>query len=69
MLACHLLTHRLATRNHHLQFDTMQDMGLGAERAPVSPSSVADWLDWKTLWGLAVPDNKREFVVTEAVGS
>ncbi|ETW84249.1 hypothetical protein HETIRDRAFT_381701 [Heterobasidion irregulare TC 32-1] len=71
ILACHLLTHRLATHNPHLEFNTMNDVSFhtDAEQTPVSTASLfASWFDWKLL-GLSVPDGKREFVVTEPVVS
>ncbi|TFY80410.1 hypothetical protein EWM64_g3601 [Hericium alpestre] len=71
ILACHLLTHRLATLNPHLEFDTMHNMVSGEQAtASVSATSFSGWLDldWKVLWGLASPDGeRREFVVTELV--
>ncbi|KAI0069103.1 hypothetical protein BV25DRAFT_1910807 [Artomyces pyxidatus] len=66
IMACHLLTHRLATRHPHLQFDSMQEIELGAEQAQVSASSFG-WFDWQTFWDISVPDGKREFVVTESI--
>ncbi|THH14875.1 hypothetical protein EW146_g5525 [Bondarzewia mesenterica] len=70
ILACHLLTHRLATRIPHLEFDTMGDitLGVGADQTAVeTASSFASWFDWKMMLGFSVPDGKREFVVTEPI--
>ncbi|KAA1466069.1 hypothetical protein DENSPDRAFT_876221 [Dentipellis sp. KUC8613] len=73
ILASHLFTHRLATRNPHLEFDTIHEIGLGADQSAssVAAPSFSEWLDldWKLLWGLARPDTKREFVVRESVVS
>jgi len=65
ILTCHLLTHRLAARNPHLDFSAMRDIGL----ADPEPPAFGGWFNWQVLWGIVVPDSKREFVITEAVES
>ncbi|KAI0047279.1 hypothetical protein FA95DRAFT_1559240 [Auriscalpium vulgare] len=65
MMACHLLTHRLATRNPHLQFQAIQDVGVDSHE--VQTSSDGGWFGWQAFWDIAKPDDKREFVVSEPI--
>ncbi|KAN0140047.1 hypothetical protein V8E53_001943 [Lactarius tabidus] len=68
IMACHLLTHRLATSHSHLQFGAMQ----GVPKEPpthIHPGPPVPWFDWQAIWGIRTSDmdGKREFVVTEAL--
>jgi hypothetical protein len=63
VLACHLLTHRLATRNPHLDFGAMRDLGLSGHAPAPAATSFGGWFDWQALWGIAVPEDRREFVI------
>lgn len=66
ILACHLLTHRLATRIPHLEFGNVRDLTLnpGTESAT---NGVGSWWDWNTVWGeeLDADVDAREFVIRE----
>ncbi|KAH9045738.1 hypothetical protein EDB85DRAFT_2270577 [Lactarius pseudohatsudake] len=64
IMACHLLTHRLATSHSHLQFGTMQGVTEEVQSGP-HPSSHTHWFDWQAIWGIPTSDldGKREFVV------
>ena len=66
IMACHLLTHRLATSHSHLQFGAMQ----GVPKEPptrIHPGPPMPWFDWQGIWGIRSSDidSKREFIVTE----
>jgi len=66
-MACHLFTHRLATRHPHLQFGIAQSV---TEETPsaVHPNPHMSWLNWQDFWGVhSDMDDKREFVVTEVL--
>ena len=62
IMACHLLTHRLATSHSHLQFGAMQGV---TEEAHSHPGPHMSWFDWQAIWGIRTSDmdSKREFVV------
>jgi hypothetical protein len=64
IMACHLLTHRLATSHSHLQFGTMQGV---TEESNIHPSPYMPLFDWQAIWGIRTSDldGKREFVVAE----
>jgi hypothetical protein len=68
IMACHLLTHRLATSHSRLQFGAMQGV---TEEPPAHahPGPHMPWFDWQAIWGLRPSDmdGKREFVVAEAL--
>jgi len=68
IMACHLLTHRLATSHSHLQFGTMQGVTEEAQ-SNSTPSPYTPWFDWQAIWGIPISDldGKREFVVAEAL--
>ena len=66
VMACHLFTHRLATRHPHLQFGIMQGV---TEETPSTAhlNHHVSWLNWQDFWGVhSDVDDKREFVVTES---
>jgi hypothetical protein len=68
IMACHLLTHRLATSHSRLQFGAMQGV---TEEPPAHahPGPHMPWFDWQAIWGIRPSDmdGKREFVVAEAL--
>ena len=63
-MACHLLTHRLATSHSHLQFGAMQGVTEEAQ-SHSHPSAYTPLFDWQAIWGIRTSDldGKREFVV------
>ena len=62
IMACHLLTHRLATSHSHLQFGAMQGV---TEEAQSHSHAYTPLFDWQAIWGIRTSDldGKREFVV------
>jgi hypothetical protein len=67
IMACHLFTHRLATRHPHLQFGPLQ--GISEVQPGAHPGHHMSWFDWQAFWGAQTSDldGKREFVVAESL--
>ena len=67
VMACHLFTHRLATRHPHLQFGIVQSVTEETPSVAHSDHHIS-WLNWQDFWGVhSDVDDKREFVVAESL--
>jgi len=69
ILLCHMLTHRIATLQPHLNFDTHSQQAfdhLPSSADSASSGSIGGWLDLESIWGLG-RDGKigRAFVIDE----
>lgn len=62
ILVCHVVTHRLASRRPHLEFNVQN--GIVGDVHAVE-GSFGNWFGFRSLWADNVPDTPREFLVTE----